>query len=166
MFDRNKVLEEFDQEMARTRRMLKGVPADRMDWSPHEKSWTLGELATHLAQLPGWTGPTLQAGELDLAAMDREALAPPSPGPKGLLDLFDRLVGEARKAVESVSVDAMEDPWTLRTGETEIFTVPRWNVFRMTVLNHIIHHRAQLGVYLRLLDLPVPQVYGSTADNP
>jgi uncharacterized damage-inducible protein DinB len=166
MIEKEMVVQEFSEELTLTRKVLMGVPADQLDWTPHEKSMSLGQLATHLAQLPGWTGPVLQESGLNLAELDEEALAPRSQGPKGILELFDKLAADAQKALEKVRESAMEDPWTLQSGETEIFTRPRWAVFRQVVMNHIVHHRAQLGLYLRLLDLPVPPTYGPTADHP
>ncbi len=165
MFDREMVVKEFDQEMTVTRRTLSQVPADRMDWRPHEKSMTLGELATHLAILPSWVLPVLTEKELDLDGADEPASSRASPGPKGLLERFDENVEEARKRLVKAKTGNLEDPWTLRSGDQVFFTLPRWMVLRRSVLNHMVHHRGQLGVYLRLLDLEVPGSYGPTADD-
>jgi len=166
MFDREKVLQEFDQEMAVTRRTLEQVPADRLDWKPHEKSTPLGQLAHHLTRLPSWIVSALNDDELDLAELADPSNLEEIPGPRDMLELFDSNVQEARKALRRAKLGSLEDPWTLRSGEEVLFTLPRWSVVRMTVLNHMVHHRAQLGVYLRLLDLSVPKSYGPTADHP
>jgi uncharacterized damage-inducible protein DinB len=166
MFDREKVLEEFDREMAGTRRVLEGVPADRLDWKPHEKSRTLGELALHVANLPRWLVPAVKKKGANLADFPEiPEDGPAVPGPREILQHFDDHVEEARNALRKADADAMGDPWTLRVGEDVLFTVPRWVMIREKTLNHLIHHRAQLGVYLRLLDLPVPGSYGPSADE-
>ncbi len=165
MFDREMVLKEFDQEMAVTREALSRVPADRLDWRPHEKSMTLGELATHLAILPSWVGPVLTDKELNLAGENEAASSRETPGPRSILERFNENVEEARGRLEKTKTGNLEDPWTLRSGDQVFFTLPRWTVLRRSVLNHIIHHRAQLGVYLRLLDLEVPGSYGPTAHD-
>ncbi len=156
-------LAEFDHEMANTRRTLERVPDDRMDWRPHAKSRPLGGLAAHLAQLPGYLTRALRTESLDLAAP-----RPPMPAlatRADLLDAFDRLVAEARTAMAEATEEQWMHPWTFRNGDHVIFTLPRMAVARNMCLNHTIHHRAQLGVYLRLLDVPVPGVYGPSADE-
>lgn len=166
MFDRDRVLEEFDKEMATTSQVLKQVPADRLDWKPHEKSMPLGRLALHLARLPSWIPAAVKEGHLDLEETGDADESDPPPGPRDILEIFDGNVEAARKALRKASEGSMDDAWTLRTGDHEVFTAPRWAVLRLTILNHMIHHRAQLGIYLRLLDLTVPQSYGPTADRP
>ncbi len=155
-------LAEFDAEMASTRRVLERVPADRFDFKPHEKSYALRDLATHVANVPSWTAITLASEELDLGR-EFERFVPETTD--DVLAHFDRHVAEARAALEKATTDQMDVPWTLRMGEQEIFTMPRRAVLRTFVLNHMIHHRAQLTVYLRLLDVPVPGVYGPSADE-
>lgn len=155
-------LPEFDMEMANTRRVLEGVPAHRFDFKPHEKSYSLRDLSTHVANLPSWTGITLSTRELDLG-QEFERFVPTTTD--DLLAHFDRHVAEGRAALEAASSSDLEAPWTLRMGDNEIFTLPRAGVLRSFVLNHMIHHRAQLTVYLRLLDVPVPGVYGPSADE-
>lgn len=159
-------LAEFNQEMATTRRLLERVPQDKLDWKPHSKSMSLGQLASHLAQLPDWMSSIITADHFDF----RPPNAPPYAGAnckssEELLDLFDGSVETARKAIGEVREDNLDAEWTLKAGEHRIFAAPRWSVYRGFGVNHIIHHRAQLGVYLRLLDVPVPSSYGPTADE-
>lgn len=159
-------LPEFEQEMATTRRVLERVPADKLDWKPHAKSMSLGQLASHVAQLPDWMSNILEADEFDFRPPDRPAYAQADcKSSQELLDLFDRSVATARKAVGAAREDSLDTPWTLKAGDFTIFTAPRWSVFRGFGMNHIVHHRAQLSVYLRLLDVPVPGIYGPTADE-
>jgi uncharacterized damage-inducible protein DinB len=161
--DPQALLPEFDQEIDATRRVLERVPEDRLDWRPHPRSWTLGELATHVAHLPAWGAFTLEHQELDLEGM------PPTPARTSrqeLLSLLDEMARQARGALEGASAEELERPWTLRMGEQEIFSLPKGVVYRTTVMNHLIHHRGQLTVYLRLLDVPLPGIYGPTADEP
>lgn len=160
------LLAEFDNEMANTRRTLERIPADKLTWKPHEKSWPMGGLGTHLANLPGWTLHTLNEDSLDIAPPD-------SPLPKmpqansvaDILVIFDKNVGEARSEIAAASDNKFFQPWTLLSGGNTVFTMPRITVLRNFVLNHSIHHRAQLGVYLLLNDIPVPAIYGPSADE-
>jgi uncharacterized damage-inducible protein DinB len=156
------LLPEFDQEMANTRKTLERVPMDNYEWQPHTKSFNMGRLATHVAQLPSWAQVTINSDELDLAG----GYDQPKPQTnQELLDLFDSNATEARKALEGASDDSYFKPWTLRMGDHVIFTMPKIAVIRSMVMNHIIHHRAQLTVYLRLNDIPVPGLYGPSADE-
>ncbi|HEX4962691.1 MAG TPA: DinB family protein [Thermoanaerobaculia bacterium] len=156
------LLPEFDHEMANTRRALERVPMDKYDWQPHPKSFTLGKLATHLATLPGWTGVTISTSELDIS----QPFDQPKPTTtEELLAVFDKNVTEARAALAGVADDVLFQPWTLRAGEHTIFTMPKVAVLRGFVFSHIIHHRGQLTVYLRLNDVPVPALYGPSADE-
>jgi uncharacterized damage-inducible protein DinB len=159
-------LPEFDQEMALTRKSLERVPEDRFDWKPHAKSGTLGWLAGFLAVLPSWTVSTIKQDSLDLAPGGKP-MPPMAPmrSLKEVLELFDRNVAEARAAIAGASDKAFQEPWSLLHGGKVLLTMPRRQVIRSSVLNHMIHHRAQLGVYLRLLDVPVPVIYGPTADE-
>jgi uncharacterized damage-inducible protein DinB len=161
------LLPEFEHEMANTRRVLERVPDDRLDWRPHPKSWTMGALATHLATLPSWTAETMNRTELDLAPVGQPA--PPSPVQaktrEELLARFDGHLNSARAALAGVSDAAMLENWTLLSGGKQILRLPRAAVLRSFVLSHTIHHRAQLGVYLRLNDIPVPAIYGPSADE-
>ena len=160
------ILPEFDHEMANTRKTLERVPDDKFSWKPHEKSMTLGGLATHLANIPSWTKNTFESDELDVAPPG----APPyrldeAKSTAELLDAFDKNVGSARTALEAATDENWQGKWSLlMTGKT-IFTLPRTAVMRGFILSHSIHHRAQLGVYLRLLDVPVPSIYGPSADE-
>lgn len=161
------ILPEFENEMANTRKTLERVPNDKLDWKPHEKSMTLGGLAAHLAHIPSWTKHTFASDELDLAPLDGSE--PPRTeqvkSTAEALAAFDQNVVDARAALESAADESWDGQWTLRLGDKKIFTLPRRAVMRGFVMNHMIHHRAQLGVYLRLLDVPVPSIYGPSADE-
>jgi uncharacterized damage-inducible protein DinB len=157
------ILPEFDHEMAMTRTILERVPLEKDEWTPHPKSRKLGELARHVAALPGWGTLTLTANEFDVGAPNSF----PNPtinSTEELLAAFDEGVARARAALAGSSDDDMRTDWTFRRGEHVVFTQPRAAVLRSAVLSHIIHHRAQLGVYLRLLDVELPPIYGPTAD--
>lgn len=160
------LLPEFEHEMANTRRVLERVPDDRLDWRPHPKSWTMGALATHLANLPSWTLETVNRSELDLAPEGKPpARTPEAKSHEELLERFDGHVASARAALAGVSDAVMLQNWTLLSGGKQILQLPRAAVLRSFVLSHMIHHRAQLGVYLRLNDIPVPAIYGPSADE-
>lgn len=163
---RDALLPEFDNEMAATRKTLERVPEGKPDWKPHDKSMQLGRLAAHLAELPTWAVMSLSQDSLDLA--------PPGAAPRvpavmtsrrELLDTFDKNVASARAAIAAASDESLIQPWTLLKGGQKIMSLPRVAVVRNFVLNHTIHHRAQLGVYLRLNDIPVPSIYGPSADE-
>ncbi len=156
------MLPEFDHEIANTRKMLALAPNECLDYRPHAKSWTLRELASHVANLPTWTGPTFQMDELDMA-QPFERWIPENTDE--ILAAFDKAASEARSILESVSADTLFEPWTLKSGDRVHFTMPKGAVFRSFVLNHIIHHRAQLGVYLRMCDIAIPGMYGPSADE-
>ncbi len=160
------LLPEFDQEMANTRRVLERVPDDRLDWRPHAKSWTMGALATHVATLPSWTIETVNRSELDIAPEGKPPERPSeAKSREELLQRFDGHVAAARAALPGVTDGAMFQNWTLLHGGKQILSLPRAAVLRSFVLSHIIHHRAQLGVYLRLNDIAVPAIYGPSADE-
>lgn len=160
-------LAQFDHIVDGSRRMLEAVPDDRLDWRPHDRSWTLGELATHLANLPNWALATLSASEFDI---DPAGGGPPPLESLGssaeLTASLDASAAAARGAIESCSEDDFAAPWTLMVAGEARFTLPKGAVVRSFIMDHMIHHRAQLGVYLRLLDVPVPQLFGPTADFP
>src|SRR5262245_36714048 len=158
------LLPEFDREMESTRKTLERVPEDKFDWKPHEKSMAMGRLASHIANLFCWVSVALQTDSADIAP----AGEPPRKDPKTtaeLVETFDRNVASARAALAEASDETLRAPWTMIAGGRTIFTAPRVAALRTFVMNHSIHHRAQLGVYLRLNDIPVPSVYGPSADE-
>jgi len=160
------LLPEFDHEAAVTRTVLERVPEARAAWQPHPKSMSLGRLAIHVASIATWTIWTFQQTELDLAPPGGTPYAPAVwESLAGTLRLFDETIVRARAALVPVTDLEMQQLWTLKRGGMALFTMPRAAVLRTFVLSHTIHHRAQLGVYLRLLDIPVPAVYGPTADT-
>ncbi len=160
------LLPEFDQEMAGARKTLERVPEDRPDYKPHPKSMTLGRLAGHLAELPLWAVMTLKHDELDMAPAGAPPLQPGVMTTRAkLLEEFDKNVAEARKALEATSDEQFMRPWSLLRSGQKLMTMPKLAVMRNFVLNHVIHHRAQLGVYLRLNDVAVPSIYGPSADE-
>ena len=160
------LLPEFDQEMANTRTALERTPSDKFSWKPHERSFSVKELANHLARLPGWGTATLTTETMDLDPEKGEFVPPPpAETMEGVLADFDRNVAEFRTALETASDPDLMAPWTLLHGGKELFTMPRIAVVRGMILNHMIHHRGQFTLYLRLNDLPVPALYGPSADE-
>ncbi|HEY0003810.1 MAG TPA: DinB family protein [Pyrinomonadaceae bacterium] len=160
------LLPEFDHEMANTRKTLERVPEDRLGWKPHEKSTPMGGLATHLANLPSWTVHTLKKDSIDIAPVGGPPLrAEQLNSREEFLATFDKNVAEARAAIAEASDEEFFKPWSLLHGGKTVFTMPRMAVLRGMVMNHNIHHRAQLGVYLRLNDVAVPSIYGPSADE-
>ena len=153
---------EFDHEIGVTRRLLERVPEDKFGWKPHAKSMSLGELATHVATIPFWGVPTLNQPELDLGSQNQNT---PASSRADLLARFDKNTAETRAALVGKTDAEMMVVWSLKTNGEKLFTMPRVAVWRSFVLNHLIHHRAQLGVYLRLNDVPVPATYGPSADE-
>ena len=154
---------ELRHEAATTRRMLERVPEDRFGWKPHGKSMGLGRLAGHIAELPTLVAPALKQDELDFAAGSFQPFSPTSVAE--LLEKFDRNVDAAVNLLKDQTDERMQEKWRLRSGEQVFFELPRVAVVRSMVLNHVVHHRGQLSVYLRLLDVPLPSVYGPTADE-
>lgn len=154
---------EFDREAATTRRLLERVPEEKFDWKPHAKSMSLGVLATHVANLPHWGEITVTQSELDLATYPH---ATEVTSRAQLLDAFDGNVKGTRTALTGRTDAELMAPWTLKHDGKPIFTMPKTAVLRSFMLNHIIHHRGQLSVYLRLNDVPLPSIYGPTADEP
>jgi uncharacterized damage-inducible protein DinB len=156
------ILPEFDNEMANTRKSLERVPDAKLGFKPHEKSATLGGLATHLSTINGWAEAIVNQDAFDVKA------APPNTELKSTAEVlasFDKNAVSARKAIAGATDAQLMKPWTLSSGDKTIFTLPRIAVVRSFILNHTIHHRAQLGVYLRLIDVPVPSIYGPSADE-
>jgi uncharacterized damage-inducible protein DinB len=160
------LLPEFDYEMANTRRLLEIVPAADAAWKPHPKSSSLGDLAAHIATLPLWGKLVLEQPELDLGSPANASIARiPFTTVAALLDRFDRHVGEARAALAAMPDADMGVTWALKNRGTTVLSLPRAAVVRGFVLSHMIHHRGQLSVYLRLRDVPLPPLYGPTADS-
>lgn len=155
------LLPEFDQEMATTRKVLERVPSDQGEWKPHPKSFALGHLAQLVARMPGWNTNAVTEHELDLASGPRYSMQPTEQ----LLEIFDENVRAARAALAATNDAALAESWSLKMGPQTLFTTTRASVVRQNI-NHLVHHRGQLTVYLRLLDVPVPSIYGPTADEP
>ena len=161
------MLAEFDQEMQNTRKTLERVPDDKWGWKPHEKSGTLGWLAGHVATLPGWATMTINTEEFDYAPVSGKSTyeQPKTENRQQVLAAFDKESAAARAALAKVSDQEIMKTWKLLAGGQEIFAMPRVAVLRGVVMNHLIHHRAQLGVYFRLLNIAVPGMYGPSADE-
>jgi hypothetical protein len=159
-------LPELDQELANTRKTLERIPDNKWGWKAHEKSSTLGWMAGHLANLAGWGAMTIQTDKLDVRPAGGPSFKLPAPATcEEALALFDQNAADFRKEVEGVSDAVMMQPWTLEAAGQTIFTMPKIAVLRGMIMNHIIHHRGQLTVYLRLNDIPVPALYGPSADE-
>lgn len=160
------LLPEFDREIATTRAMLERVRPEHIDWRPHPKSTPLGKLALHLANLPTWTETSLRLTEFDLNPPGgMEWPNPTFTTTEALVEDLDRNAAAARATIAATSDEDMLADWTLLHGGTPVFTMPRLQVLRAWVTNHIVHHRAQLGVYLRMNDVALPSSYGPTADD-
>jgi uncharacterized damage-inducible protein DinB len=158
------LLPEFEQEMATTRRVLDRVPDSRFVWKPHDKSWTMGELASHIVNTVSWTDVTMNESSFDLATVSPEEMNRAAKSRTELLAWFDGNVASARQALAKADEEYFV-PWTLKQGDQIYFTMPRYTCVRSFCLNHIVHHRAQLGVYLRLNNIAVPAMYGPSADE-
>ena len=160
------LLPELENELAVTRRVLERVPDGRGEWKPHAKSFPMGHLAQLVARLPGWAAMMMSRTEIDIAPTS----GPQFPGysfetTATLLAEFDKNAAAARAALARAADADFEVPWTLKKAGAAVMTMSRYQMLRFMVLNHLVHHRAQLGVYLRLVDVPVPQMYGPTADE-
>ena len=158
------LLPEVEQEMATTRRVLERVPDEKLAWKPHARSWSMGDLASHIVNMIKWTDVTMNQTEFDLGSVSPEQMNQPAKNRAELLAWFDANVAGARQALARDDADYFV-PWTLKNGGQVYFTMPRYTCVRSFCLNHIVHHRAQLGVYLRLNDIPVPGAYGPSADE-
>ena len=158
------LLPEFDLEMTSTRRVLERVPEDKFAWKPHAKSFSMGDLASHVVNMLMWTVDTMDKPEFDLDSVTPEEMNKAAKTRAELLAWFDANMARARASLAKSDAD-YQVPWTLRKGSQVIFTMPRYTCVRSFCLNHIVHHRAQLGVYLRLNDIPVPGAYGPSADE-
>ena len=160
---RDMLLPEFDQEMINTRKMLERVPEDRFDYQPHPKSWKMNRLAGHVAELPVWASHTMKVELLELEPGQFTPFEPATR--KELLERFDNYAQEAHQAIAAASDEELNKMWSMKWQGKTMMTMPRITVLRTVVLNHIIHHRAILCVYLRLNDIPVPGMYGPSGDE-
>jgi len=160
------LLPELDQEMAGTRKTLERIPEDKFDFRPHPKSFTMINLATHIANMVGWGKDTLESDSFDVAPVGAEPYREePAKSVAALLEKFDKNLAAFREALAKTSDEKMMANWSLLAGGNPIFTMPRIACIRGMILNHLIHHRAQLTVYLRMNDVPVPALYGPSADE-
>jgi uncharacterized damage-inducible protein DinB len=159
----NGLIAELQQEAATTRKILERIPAELFDYKPHEKSMTMTRLATHVAEMVDWVTETCTKDELDFATIDYKPFEPATT--TELVEYHDKNVAAAVEALKNTSDEDMQKPWTLKNGETTYFTMPKIATLRSMCFNHIWHHRGQLSVYLRLNDLPVPSIYGPSADE-
>jgi uncharacterized damage-inducible protein DinB len=158
-------LPEFDHEMGTTRRLLERTPEEEFSWKPHEKSMTLGQLAGHIANIPHWCDAIFNQTVFDIAAAGEDVRPKAPPSRAALLAEFDQKVSAARANLAARTDADMMVQWTFTRGDHEVFTMPRVSAFRSFILNHLIHHRGQLSVYLRLKNVPLPSIYGPTADE-
>ena len=157
------LIAEFKQEAANTRKVLERIPDGKNDWTPHEKSMKLGRLATHVGEILGWVYVTVSTEVLDFAAGDYKPNVLETTEDR--VKFFDEQVAKSLEILEKTSDEDLEKDWTMRNGDVVYFTMPKKVALRTWVYSHLIHHRAQLGVYLRLLNVPVPSIYGPTADE-
>lgn len=163
---RDVLLPEFENEMSNTRKVLERVPEDKLDWRPHPKSGTMGWLAAHVASMGQWAKITMETDELDIMPKEggRTPPAPPTTR-KELMESFEKHSEESRQAIKGASDEDLMKPWKLLKGGTTVMTLPKGAVLRGFVMNHMIHHRGQLTMYLRLNDVPLPALYGPSADE-
>jgi uncharacterized damage-inducible protein DinB len=160
------LLPEFDHEMGVTRKLLARLPEADMAWTPHAKSFSLGALAAHLSQIPQWAGTILDESSYDIATAGKDPSRTVPTTRAQVLEAFDHAVAEARAKFAARSDAELMAPWTLKRAGQEVFTSPRVAAFKSFIINHSIHHRGQFSVYLRLRDVPLPAIYGPTADEP
>jgi uncharacterized damage-inducible protein DinB len=156
------LLSEFDYEMSNTRKTLERVPENKLDYKPDPKSMSMGRLASHVAEMVGWLPSMMEGPELDIPPDFKPFLA---TSRKDLLDTFDKNVAGSRAALAAAGDQALMQDWSLKFGGNPMFTMPRIAVYRSMIMNHVIHHRAQLTVYYRLNGIPVPALYGPSADE-
>jgi len=164
MLIRDALLPEFDREAATTRRLIERIPNDKLSFKPHPRSMDMATLATHLSEMTGWAKDTIEKDSIDLAGFDPAARKIGASNAE-LLERFDKSVASGRAALATAEDAQLMQPWTLKSGAKVIFTMPKVVVLRSFVLNHCVHHRGQLSVYLRLNDIPVPAMYGPSADE-
>lgn len=158
------ILNELWEESKATRKILEHIPDELLTWKPHEKSMSVERLASHVAEITGWVGLIMDSDEIDFAKFD---YAPPKiNGNSDLIKIFEESLEKALKSLEKVTDDDFKKNWTLKKGDVTYFTLPKDITLRSFALNHLYHHRGQLTVYLRLLNVPVPGAYGPTADYP
>jgi uncharacterized damage-inducible protein DinB len=163
---REALLPEFDQEMVNTRKVLERCPEDKFGWKAHPKCFSIGDVATHIATMTGWVVDTIEKDSFDIAPPGAPPYKPESIGSrKELLERFDKNTVAARCAIAGASDERFAQTWSLLNGGQTLFSMPRITCIRSLVMNHLIHHRAQLGVYLRLNDVPLPAIYGPSADE-
>jgi uncharacterized damage-inducible protein DinB len=156
------LLPEFEEEMANTRKLLALIPEGNLEFKPHEKSMTLGRLAGHVAEMPVWAKTTMEVDVLDLQPGMQPFVC---TSREQTLAYFDENVAAARTAIAGASDEAFAQKWTLKVSGKEVMSLPKYNVMRSMVFNHLVHHRAQLGVYLRLNNVEFPGMYGPSADE-
>lgn len=154
------VLREWDEEMKITRRVIERVPSEKGDWKPHAKSFSMAHLTQLTATMPGWITRIMKGQDIDLGHSDPYKTQTTA----SLLEQFDKHVKESRAAIAAATDEDFAKPWSLKMGDRVLLTLPRGVILRQTI-NHLVHHRGQMTVYLRLLDVPVPSVYGPTADE-
>jgi len=159
----NGLIAELTQEATTTRKILERISPEQFDYKPHEKSMTMVRLAAHVAEMIDWITETCVKDELDFATMDYKPFEPQTTAE--LVEFHDKNVAAALEALKNTSDEDMNKPWTLKNGETTYFTMPKIATLRTMCFNHIWHHRGQLSVYLRLNDIPVPSIYGPSADE-
>ena len=159
------LLPEYDHELATTRRLLERVPEAEFGWKPHPKSMTLGQLAGHVANMPFWCSATMDASSYDLETKAPQAGVEPPASRDLMLQTFDKRTAAARTSLAKATDGEMMEMWSLKSGGHILFSMPRVSAVRSFVLNHLIHHRGQLTVYLRLRNVPLPPIYGPTADE-
>ncbi|MBC7447527.1 MAG: DinB family protein [Hymenobacteraceae bacterium] len=155
------LLQELELEAAVTRRYLERIPFDQLAYKPAKKSASLGRLAVHVAEIIAWWKVCIEADKLDFLSFEPKAVNSPA----ALMAYFDHLLAETTAALATVPDGAFEQPWSMTHGTDLLFQLPKKQVVRLFCMNYLVHHRAQLGVYLRLLDIPVPAIYGPSADD-
>ncbi len=157
------LIAELQHEAATSRKVLERVPEEKFEWQPHEKSMTFGRLAVHVAEMFDWITTTMTTAELDFAENEFKPFEPKTTAE--LVEYFDKCIEQAAEALENAADEDFFENWTMKNGEQVYFTMPKIQVLRTFCLNHIYHHRGQLSVYLRLNDIPVPEIYGPSADE-
>jgi uncharacterized damage-inducible protein DinB len=159
------LLPEWDVEIATTRRVLERVPSEKGEWKPHPRSFPMAHLAQLVSRMPSWAAMIMQTPELDIAPREGGGPGYSIETTETLLADFDKNAAAGRAAIAATSDEAFDQPWTLKARGAVMQTASRYHMLRTSMLNHLVHHRAQLGVYLRLVDQPVPSMYGPTADE-